>query len=137
MGFYKSVGASLKEVQDGDFLCTFPISIFRSHHATGAVELVKPEILRENRNQIFFIRSSRLLGDKFRGRNIYFTIKPESDCYNCIFRGSSNQRIIDVKTKESREQIYSKSLIEQYAKQDVIIEDPCTLENVHFEEYKM
>ena len=42
-----------------------------------------------------------------------------------------------LKSKESREQIYSKSLIEQYAKQDVIIEDPCTLENVHFEEYKM
>ena len=135
MGFYKSVGASLKEVQDGDFLCTFPISIFRSHHATGAVELVKPEILRENRNQIFFIRSSRLLGDKFRGRNIYFTIKPESDCYNCIFR--VNGMTCALKSKESREQIYYKSLIEQYAKQDVIIVDPCTFENVHFDEYKM
>lgn len=132
MSFYKSIGASFKEVQDGDLLCTSHTDINGGYLAD---EILKPEILRENRNQIFFIRSSRLLGDKFRGRNIYFTIKPESDCYNCIFR--VNGMTCALKSKESREQIYSKSLIEQYAKQDVIIVDPCTLENTHFEEYKM
>lgn len=135
MSFYKSVGASLKEVQDGDFLCTFPISTHRGHHAADAIKYIKPEILRENRNQIFFIRSSRILGDKFRGRNTYFTIKPGCDCHNCIFR--VNSMSCALRLKERREWIYSKSLIEQYTKHDVIIEDPCMFESVHFEECKM
>lgn len=128
MSFYKSTGASFKEVQDGDLLCTSPTED-QSHYATAEIfEFIKPEIFRENRNQIFFIRSSRFLGDKYRGRNIYFTIKPDCNCRNCLFRYSSQVLSCALRLKEGREQDYTRSFNEQY---------PCIIENVHFEEYKM
>ena len=126
MSFYKSIGASFKEVQDGDLLCTSHTDINGGYLAD---EILKPKIYKENRNQIFFIRSCRFLGDKYRGGNVYFTIKPECDCSHCLFNANGSKSCA-LKTKEDRKQFYdyTRPLIEQY---------PCILENVHFEEYKM
>lgn len=124
MSFYKSIGASFKEVQDGDLLCTSHTDINGGYLAD---EILKPEIYKESRKQIFFIRSSRFLGDKYRGGNVYFTIEPECDCSRCMFSVNGNKSCA-LRTKEDRFYDYTRPLIEQY---------PCIIENVHFEEYKM
>lgn len=114
MSFYKTTGASLKEVQDEDLLYASP---------NAAAESIKPKIYEEDRNQIFFIRSSRLLGDKYRGRNTYFTIKPECDCHNCLFSANGISCALNLKILKKYTEYYPWYF--------------CIIENVHFEEYKI
>ena len=72
MSFYKTTGASLKEVQDGDLLCDSSSNIYS--YRTAVTEPIKPKIFKENRNQIFFIRSSRFLGDKYLEEEMYILL---------------------------------------------------------------
>lgn len=136
MSFYKTIKATPKEVTDRDL---FNINISPSEEEKVYIKKTYPRILDENRDQIFFIHSCRILGDKFRGKNTYFTIKSERDCHNCLFGTSLDPHRVAciLRSGTGIENVFSKSLLTRFKNESISVFPACMFENIHFEECKI